>query len=284
MVLGAMRFVAAAFPAVLLVRPPKVPLRLYLAAGLTLSVGQFAFLFSAIRAGMPIGLASVVVQSQAFFTLLLSSVFLRERCAPTDFAGLALAASGLALIGVTRGGGMPLVGFLLSLGAAASWATGNVVTRAVGAYRANMFAFVAWSALVPPIPFLVLSVLFDGRGAIAGLAHARVIPLLGSVAFLGWVSTLVGYGLWSRLLSRHSPSLVAPFSFIVPFVGIAAGAIVYGERLKVGHIAGAALILTGLFLNVFGSRLGAKLPATRPPAGALADEASSPVEVTSRPS
>jgi hypothetical protein len=44
MLLGALRFVLAAFPAVLLVRPPRVPLRWYLAYGLTISVGQFALL------------------------------------------------------------------------------------------------------------------------------------------------------------------------------------------------------------------------------------------------
>jgi O-acetylserine/cysteine efflux transporter len=240
---------------------------------MTLSVGQFAFLFSAIRVGMPVGLASVVVQSHALFTFLLSRLFLRETAAPTDLAGLALAVCGLVLIGVTRGGGMPFVGFLLSLAAAASWATGNIVTRAVGAYRPNMLAFVAWSALVPPIPFLVLSLLLDGPSAIAGLAHVHVIPLLCAVAFLGWVSTLVGYGLWSRLLSRHSPNRVAPFSLLVPFVGIASGAIVYGERLQPGHVVGAFVILAGLFLNVFGQRLRPKLAEPLRATPAAHDEA-----------
>jgi O-acetylserine/cysteine efflux transporter len=259
MLLGAMRFGMVLFPAALFVRPPKVPLRLYLAAGLTLSVGQFAFLFSAIRAGMPVGLASLVVQSQAFFTLVFAAVWLKEGWTASNLAGLALAGGGLALIGFTHGSGMPLVGFLLSLGAAASWAAGNIVTRAVGRYRANMFAFVVWSGLVPPVPFLVLSWLLDGPAAIAALARVHPSQLLAAVAYLGWVSTLVGYGLWSRLLSRYPANRVAPFTLLVPFVGIAAGALVYGERLEVGHVVGGSLVMAGLVVNVLGERLRARL-------------------------
>src|SRR5262249_43783527 len=153
----------------------------------------------------------------------------------SNLAGLALAGGGLAIIGVTHGSGVPLVGFLLSLGAAASWAAGNIVTRAVGRYRPNMFAFVVWSGMVPPVPFLVLSWFLDRTGAIAALAHVHPAQLLAAVAYLGWVSTLVGYGLWSRLLSRYPANRVAPFTLLVPFVGIAAGALVYRERLEIGH-------------------------------------------------
>jgi O-acetylserine/cysteine efflux transporter len=270
MLLGAMRFAMVLFPAALFVRPPKVPLRLYVAAGLTLSVGQFAFLFSAIRAGMPVGLASLVVQSQAFFTLVFAAIWLKEGWTASNLAGLALAGGGLALIGVTHGSGVPLIGFLLSLGAAASWAAGNIITRAVGRYRANMFAFVVWSGLVPPVPFLVLSWLVDGPEAIAALAHVHPAQLLAAVAYLGWVSTLVGYGLWSRLLSRYPANRVAPFTLLVPFVGIAAGALVYGERLQLGHVVGGSVVMTGLVVNVFGERLRARLRragAAEEPAG-----------------
>jgi O-acetylserine/cysteine efflux transporter len=262
MLLGAMRFAMVLFPAALFVRPPKVPLRLYVAAGILLSVGQFAFLFSAIRAGMPVGLASLVAQSQAFFTLVFAAVWLKEGWTASNLAGLALAGGGLALIGFAHGSGMPLAGFVLSLAAAASWAAGNIVTRAVGRYRANMFAFVVWSGFVPPIPFLVLSVLVDGPSAFVALAHVHLPKLLASVAYLGWVSTLVGYGLWSRLLSRHPANRVAPFTLLVPFVGIAAGALVYGERLQVEHALGGALVMAGLVVNVFGDRLRARLRRT----------------------
>jgi O-acetylserine/cysteine efflux transporter len=254
MLLGAMRFGAVLFPAVLFVRPPKVPLRLYVAAGMTLSVGQFGFLFTAIRAGMPAGLASVVTQSQAFFTLVFAAVWLKERWSANNLAGLVLAAAGLALIGFTHVGAMPLVAFLLALAAAASWAAGNIVTRAVGRYRANMFAFVVWSGVVPPVPFLLLTCLLDGPAAFAALAHVHVLPLLGAIAYLGWGASLVGYGLWSRLLSRYPANRVAPFTLLVPFVGIGATAAAFGERLRLAHVLGALLVMAGLVVNLFGAR------------------------------
>ena len=138
LLLGALRFMLAAFPALLFLRPPKVPLRLYLTYGLTISVGQFSFLFSAIHLGMPSGLASLVLQSQSFFTLLLAAWWLQERWHANQMAGLLLAAVGLVLIGsasstvqgATPGGSMPLLGFLLTIAAAVLWACGNIVTRA----------------------------------------------------------------------------------------------------------------------------------------------------------
>src|SRR4051794_26755732 len=92
LLLGALRFALAAFPALLLVRPPKLPLRLYLAYGMTISVGQFAFLFTAIHLGMPSGLASLVLQSSAFFTMLFAALWLKEHWHANQLAGLVLAA------------------------------------------------------------------------------------------------------------------------------------------------------------------------------------------------
>jgi O-acetylserine/cysteine efflux transporter len=161
--LGALRFLLAAFPAVFLLRPPKVPWRLYLAYGMTISVGQFAFLFSAIHLGMPSGLASLVLQSQAFFTMLFAALWLREGWRRSQLAGLVLAACGLALIGSAHGLSMPLTGFLLTIAAASMWAAGNIVTRAVARCGPiNQLAFVVWASLVPPLPFLALSLLIEG--------------------------------------------------------------------------------------------------------------------------
>ena len=164
LLLGALRFMLAAFPALLFFKPPKVPLRLYLAYGLTISVGQFAFLFTAIHVGMPSGLASLVLQSQSFFTLLLAAWWLKESWQANQMAGLLLAACGLVLIGSAHGAAqgvsMPLLGFLLTVAAAVMWACGNIVTRAVGRYGPmNQLAFVVWASLVPPLPFLGLSAL-----------------------------------------------------------------------------------------------------------------------------
>ena len=269
LLLGALRFALAAFPAVLLFKPPKVPLRWYLAYGLTISVGQFAFLFTAIHVGMPSGLASLVLQSQSFFTLLLAAWWLKERWQANQMAGLLLAACGLVLIGSAAGGpagsvSMPLLGFLLTVAAAVMWACGNIVTRTVSRYGPmNQLAFVVWASLVPPLPFLALSWGLEGPEAIAAaLAHIGW-GTFAAIAYLAWIATLLGYGLWTHLMSRYATNRVAPFTLLVPVVGLTTGWVVFGEALRPVHFAGGALLMAGLLLNVFGGPLVARLLGRR---------------------
>jgi O-acetylserine/cysteine efflux transporter len=260
LLLGALRFMLAAFPALLFFKAPKVPLRLYLVFGLTMSVGQFAFLFSAIHVGMPSGLASLVLQSQSFFTLVLTVLWLRERWQGSQLAGLLLAAGGLALIGSAHGASMPLLGFLLTVAAAAMWACGNLVSRAVGRYGPmNQLAFVVWASLVPPLPLLALSGLIEGPDAILAALQGFSWASFASVAYLAWAATLFGYGVWTYLLARYPVNRVAPFTLLVPLVGLTTGWIAFGEALQPVHFAGGALLMVGLFVNVFGAPLLARL-------------------------
>lgn len=260
LLLGALRFMLAAFPALLFFKAPKVPLRLYLAFGLTMSVGQFAFLFSAIHVGMPSGLASLVLQSQSFFTLVLTAVWLRERWQGNQLAGLLLAAGGLVLIGSAHGASMPLLGFLLTVAAAAMWACGNIVSRAVGRHGPmNQLAFVVWASLVPPLPLLALSLLIEGPAAISTALQGFGLASFASVAYLAWAATLFGYGVWTFLLSRYPINRVAPFTLLVPLVGLTTGWLAFGETLQPVHFIGGALLMVGLFVNLFGAPLLARL-------------------------
>lgn len=260
LLLGALRFLLAAFPALLFFKPPRVPIRWYLAYGLTISVGQFAFLFSAIHVGMPSGLASLVLQSQSFFTLLLAAWWLREAWRGHQVAGLLLAGAGLALIGAGHGMDMPLAGFVLTVAAALSWACGNIVTRMVSRHGPmNQLAFVVWASLVPPLPFLLLSLWLEGAPAIGqALAHLGT-GTMAAVAYLAWMATLLGYGLWTYLMSRYPASQVAPFTLLVPLVGLTTGWLVFDEALQTRHLAGGALLMTGLLLNLFGAALWQRL-------------------------
>jgi len=260
MLLGSLRFILAAFPALLFLRPPKVPLRLYLAFGLTISVGQFAFLFSAIHVGMPSGLASLVLQSQSFFTLLLTALWLREKWRANQLAGLLLAAGGLTLIGSAHGASMPLLGFLLTIAAAAMWACGNIVSRAVGRYGPmNQLAFVVWASLVPPLPMFALSWAMEGPAAIGSALQHLSLQSIAAVAYIAWASTLFGYAVWNFLIARYSVNRVAPFTLLVPLVGLTTGWLAFGEALQAIHFVGAALLMVGLIVNLFGAPLFARL-------------------------
>jgi O-acetylserine/cysteine efflux transporter len=259
MLLGALRFTLAAFPAVFFVRRPQLPLRWLLAYGLTISFGQFAFLFAAMYVGMPAGLASLVLQAQAFFTLGLASVFLHERFRVQNLVGLVAAAAGLAVIGLQGGHTMTAAGFLLTLCAAASWALGNIVTKRLA--KVDLVGLVVWASLIPPLPFFALSYVFEGPQRIATAFSAISASSVFAVVYLAFVATLLGYSLWSQLLSRYPASQVAPFSLLVPIIGLASASLLLGEQLGPMQIAGAAFVMMGLVINVLGRWMVQRLEA-----------------------
>ncbi|MFT4101730.1 MAG: EamA family transporter [Burkholderiaceae bacterium] len=250
MLLGAMRFVVVLFPAIFLVRRPAVPWRWLVAYGATISLAQFSLLFLAMHVGMPAGLASLVLQAQAFVTLGFAAAFLGERVRARNVGGLLLAASGLVLIGLQSGTTMTTAGFVLTLCAATAWALGNIVTKKIG--PVDQLALVIWAGLIPPLPFLAMSWIFEGSTRIhEALAHITW-PTILAVIYLALVSTIIGYTIWSWLLSRYPAGQVAPFSLMVPVVGLAAAAVALDERLSTPQVIGAVLVLSGLAVNVFG--------------------------------
>ncbi|HXZ10717.1 MAG TPA: EamA family transporter [Paraburkholderia sp.] len=250
MLLGALRFLLAAVPAVFFVKRPPLPWRWLLAYGATISFGQFAFLFTAMYVGMPAGLASLVLQAQAFFTLLFAVMFLHERFRAQNVIGLLIAAGGLALIGMQGGHAMTLAGFLLTLCAAVSWALGNIVTKKIG--KVDLVGLVVWASLIPPLPFLVLSYFLEGPQRIAAALTGIGGSSLFAIVYLAFIATLLGYSLWSRLLSRYPASQVAPFSLLVPIIGLASASLFLDEHLSTVQLAGAVLVMAGLAVNVFG--------------------------------
>jgi len=253
MLLGALRFMLAAFPAVFFIRRPQLPWRWLFAYGATISLGQFAFLFYAMNVGMPAGLASLVLQSQAFFTVFFAALFLGERMRATHLIGLLIAASGLVLIGLQSDRSMTLAGFVLTICAASMWALGNIVTRKVG--KVNLVGLVVWGSLIPPLPFLGLSLLLEGPVRIETALRGVGVDSFLVLAYLAFGATILGYGLWSRLLSRYPAGTVAPFSLLVPVVGLTSAALLLDEYLGPLQTCGALLVMLGLVINVGGGWL-----------------------------
>ena len=263
LLLGALRFIFVAFPAIFFFKRPKIPFKLLLLYGLTISFGQFAFLFCAIRFGMPAGIASVILQSQAFFTLILGAMLLKETLQATHYIGMFIAIAGLTILanGATTGGldDIPLLGLIFTLIAGLSWACGNITNRIImqnqGENKCSALSLVSWSALIPIIPFLLSSWVLEGGDAIVQGISGFNWSVLGMVIYLAYLSTFVGYGLWGILLGRYEAWRVAPFSLLVPVFGLSSSALFLGENINGIQIAGLAFIMAGLIVTLFGKKI-----------------------------
>ncbi|GAA2867810.1 EamA family transporter [Streptosporangium fragile] len=235
----ALRFLVAAFPALLFVGGPGVPWRRVLAAGATLGAGQYALLLLGMRAGMPAGLTSLVVQVQAVFTLVLAVVLLRERVTARRVTGMAVAFAGLTLIAADLGTGGPIGAFLLIVAAAFFWGAGNIAVRK--AAPPDPFRFMVWLSAVSALPMLTLSLLVEGVPRLEFSVEGSL-----SVLYVALISTLGGFGVWGFLLQRYDASLVAPYSLLVPVFGMSSAALFTGEPISPLKLVAAVLILSGV--------------------------------------
>jgi O-acetylserine/cysteine efflux transporter len=265
LVLTALRFVAAALPLVFLLPRPTARVRYIVGYGLILGVCKFGALFTAIHLGMPAGLASLVLQAQALFSVLLAAVTLGERPTPVQAVGLLLGSAGIGLLAMGRGGHASLVGFGMTVFAAAMWSVANVVVRASGETRP--VSLLAWSSLVPPLPLLALATVVDGPSTVEHAIIGLSWPALVAVAYIAYVSTIGGFGIWNRLIARYSVGRVAPFSLLVPVFGMAAAAIFLHEPVTLAELLAAAVVLAGLALVIRRPRptAGSQLSAVPPP-------------------
>jgi O-acetylserine/cysteine efflux transporter len=77
----------------------------------------------------------------------------------------------------------------------------------------------------------------------------------GSLLVTAYAATVFGFGSWSHLLAHHDAAVVSPFALLIPVWGMASTALVFGERLTMAQASGAALVIGGLVLAVFGPAL-----------------------------
>ncbi|ODT59633.1 MAG: hypothetical protein ABS77_10265 [Phenylobacterium sp. SCN 69-14] len=253
-----LRFTFALAPAVFFLKRPAVPWRNLAAYGVLIGAGQFGLLYIAINGFISPGLASLVVQTQVFFTIGLAMWLSKERVRTFQILALALAAAGLVVIMAhnSDASATPL-GLALILGAAASWAGGNAFSRAAG--QVNMLAYVVWASLFSVPPLLVLALAFEGPARMIEGVRAADAATWAAVLWQSVGNTLFGYAAWGWLLSRHPAATITPMAMLVPVFGMGASAIFLGESLPGWKLLAAALVMSGLALNIFWPRLQQRL-------------------------
>ena len=262
MLLIVLRYIATVFPAVFFIKRPEIPWRYLVAYGLTVGVGEFGCLFFSIEIGMPAGLASVVLQSQAFFTVLFAAVLLKEGLEGRQLAGLAVSAAGLYCIGAAAGthgiSGIPLEAIFLLLLGAGFFGFSNIIVRYASNQavaqekKLDMLSFVVWSSLVPPLPLLGMALLLDTPQTLIGSIRNLNGMSVFAIFFLAYCATLYCFGAWNALLAKYPAGMVAPLSLLVPVTGLITAQLVLGEHLSTIQWTGSVFILSGLVLSHLG--------------------------------
>jgi O-acetylserine/cysteine efflux transporter len=252
---AALRYTFALLPMAFLIPRPKVPLWNLALYGLLIGVGQFGIVYYAVNSQISPGLASLVIQTQVFFTIGFAMLINQERLRLYQVLALLLAVIGLLIIALHTDATTTLLGLALTVFAGFSWGVANTVGRYAGiASPKELFAYVVWASLFALPPLYLLSLLREGLPAIEnGLSHTTwetwAVVLWQSIG-----NTMFGYGCWAWLLSRYPAATISPMSLLVPVFGFGASALLLGEPLESWKLAATALVMAGLAINLFWRR------------------------------
>jgi O-acetylserine/cysteine efflux transporter len=246
-----LRFAIAGLPC-LVVRKPKVAWPVLISISFTLFLGQFLAQAYGIAHGVPVGLSSVIVQSQALFTISFAAIAFHERPTRWQTVGIGVATLGLLMICGTVGYDFSIGAFAVLMICPISFAIGNLLLRR--AQNVPMFDLFAWLCLTAAIPLFALTLLTDGPQAtwhsLSNMSLTGLVCMLG----LGGVSTSIAYWLWGRLLRDYTAAQVVPFALLVPFVGSAASSVVFGETFGPLRLAGMIVVVCGIAIMLLSKR------------------------------
>ena len=248
LLLSALRYALASLPLLILRGSPGVPWRWVIAVGIAIGTVKFSLLFIGMDVGMPAGLASLVLQAQALFTVVFAAVVLRERLVSSQVAGLVIAFGGLALVATGLHGQATASGFALVIAAAAAWGVGNLLIKR--AAPPDPLRFMSWMCVVPPLPLLCLSLAFEGPSEIGDAISGVDLGGIGAVLYIAFAATTVGWALWARLMGLYPASMVAPFALLVPIFGIGFAALLLAEPVGAREVVATVLVLGGVLLTL----------------------------------
>lgn len=249
-ILAGIRFTLCALPALFFIKKPDVPWRYIIGYGLVFGIGLWGLVNLGINAGLSAGIASLLLQFSAFFTILLGSVVFKESLTRYQIVGFALACTGLLSIVFITDGSVTFTGTLLVLAGAIAWSIANIIIKRSATKQ--IFAFLVWSSAFSPLPLFLLDWLVNGsNGYTALVSHVDYRAVL-SILFQVYPNTLFGYWVWNSLLKQYPISTVAPLSLLVPVFGILGSMAIFGEAISSLKILALLLIISGLVVGLYG--------------------------------
>lgn len=253
LILAGIRFSLCALPAILFIRKPDVAWRYLIGYGLVFGIGLWGVVNLGIKAGLSAGIASLVLQFSAFFTLLLGGWVFKEALTRFQILGMLIALAGLLCIITISDGSVSLTGVLLVLAGAASWSVANLISKK--ANTKDVFGFLVWSSAFAPIPLFALDYAVNGSAGYTTFVSQVNTTAVLSILFQVYPNTLFAYWIWNSLLKTYPVSTVAPLSLLVPIFGMLGSVVVFNESVPVSKVLAVALIVLGLAVGLYGQRI-----------------------------
>jgi len=245
---SALRFTFAGLPLAFFLKRPDVPWRIILGIGVFLGVIKFTLLFEGMDVGVPSGLASLVLQAQVFFTVILAAFVFRDVPNAQQMLGILIAFVGLSLIALTVDNQVKGIGLAMVIAAALSWSFSNLLMRKAG--QVDMLRLMVHVCVIPPLPLFLMSLLFEGWDRDLAALSAFSWAGTGAVLFNSYIVTVLGFGLWGLLIRNYGPSRVVPFALLVPVFGMSSSALILGEHFGPLRLVAGGLVIVGLALTV----------------------------------
>ncbi|CED60406.1 Membrane protein [Moritella viscosa] len=244
-ILAGLRFTFAAFPAILFVRKPDVDWRYIALYGITFGVGVWGMMSMSIYMGLSAGITSLTLEFSAFISVLMGVVFLKEHINMSLKIGLALSLLGLVFIANITDGSVTSIGLILALIGAFSFSSISLMVKKIDIN--DMFAFIAWSCLFAPLPLFAMAYVVNGVNLYSELTILNLTSF-GSILFQAYPTTLLGYWIWNKMLTKYPLSMMSSFKLLVPIFALIGSVIFYDEQLGMNKIIAFSLIITGVVI------------------------------------
>ncbi|TWC13321.1 O-acetylserine/cysteine efflux transporter [Pseudomonas sp. SJZ085] len=252
-ILAGIRFSLCALPAIFFIRRPDVPWRYLIGYGLVFGIGLWGVVNLGIKAGLSAGIASLILQFSAFFTLLLGGWVFKEALTRFQMLGMLIALGGLSCIIMISDGSVSLLGVFLVLVGAASWSVANIINKK--ARTRDVFGFLVWSSAFAPIPLFALDYAINGNTGYSSFIQQVDTTAVLSILFQVYPNTLFAYWIWNSLLKTYPVSTVAPLSLLVPIFGMLGSVFVFHESVPFNKVLAVVLIVLGLAVGLYGQRI-----------------------------
>ena len=257
LILAGIRFTLCALPAVFFIKKPETSWRYIIGYGLLFGIGLWGIVNLGIKAGVSAGIASLVLQFGAFFTMVLGAFLFHENLSKYQYRGIIVALLGLTSIIFISDGSVTFIGLALVLCGAVVWGLVSIIIKKSNTKQ--VFSFLVWSSLFSPIPLFILSYLFNGPSGFTEFVMHFNTTTLFSILFQVYPNTLFAYWVWNSLLTKYPVSVVAPLSLLVPIFGMLGSVIIFNESIPAGKIIAMVFIISGLIIGLYGKRLMGRL-------------------------